>query len=270
MRKIDTLEELKKIQLDILLALHQFCTDNQIKYSLAAGTLIGAVRHKGFIPWDDDIDIYLMREEYNKLISLFPNVYQGNYSLITIERDNNWHRAFGKLCDNRTIEIEESRNQYDGIGLGIDVFPIDAVPDDIQEWKHYEKKRRFLRDFIVMKTIRYSKKRSLEKNFFMILCRFIMWPFSFAFLSRKMNEYAQLHNGKGYSHVYENSLGVYNSEHPWLKIDLDEVMESTFEGHTVKIMRGYDDYLTTVYGDYMKLPPVEKRVTHHGFKAYWK
>ena len=76
MRKIETVEELKKIQLEIFLSFHQFCTEHNIKYSLAAGSLIGAVRHKGFIPWDDDIDVYLTREEYKKLISLYPSVYQ--------------------------------------------------------------------------------------------------------------------------------------------------------------------------------------------------
>ena len=104
----------------------------------------------------------------------------------------------------------------------------------------------------------------------MMVCRLLLFPFSFSSLSRLIDKHAQLHNGKNYKYVYENCLGVYKSKHPWLKSDFDEVIDATFEGHTIKIMKGYDDYLTTVYGDYMKLPPIEKRVTHHAFEAYWK
>lgn len=270
MRKIDSLEELKEIQLNILVALHRFCVEHGIKYSLAAGSLIGAVRHKGFIPWDDDIDIYLMRHEYNKLISLFPNNYEEKYCLLTIERDKNWHRSYGKLCDNRTIEIEETRNKSEGIGIGIDIFPIDDVPDDLTEWMLYEKLRRLLRNMMTLKSLELSKKRSIIKNILVLFSRIVLSPLSFRYLSKIIDNYAQKCNMKGYSHVYENCLGVYNSKHPWLKHDLEEVIDVIFEGHGVKIMQGYDDYLVTIYGDYMQLPPEEKRVTHHAFKAYWK
>lgn len=270
MRAIESNDEIKHIQLDILLAFHQFCMENDLKYSLAAGSLIGAVRHHGFIPWDDDIDVYLMRDDYKRLITLFPDKYQKYFSLVTSERDNNWHRPFGKLYDNRTLEIESTRNKYQEQGMGIDIFPIDEVPDNIDEWLKFEKRRRLLRDISSMKSLLYSNKRSLAKNLLMFVCRLLLSPLSFSYLSKLTDKYAQLHNGKGYKHVYENCPGVYNSKHPWLKDDFEEVIDASFEGHTVKIMRGYDDYLTTVYGDYMKLPPKEKQVSHHDFKAYWK
>lgn len=270
MKRIESIDELKRIQLEILLSFHKFCTDNEIVYSLAAGTLIGAVRHKGFIPWDDDIDIYLTRVEYNKLISVYPQIYDNKYRLITIERDKDWHRASGKLVDNRTIEIEATRNNYTGIGIGIDIFPIDDVPDNYDEWIRYEKKRRFLRNVVGVKSLLYSSKRPLHKNLFMFMCRLALYPFSFKYLSNLQDKYAQLHNGKGYSHVYENCLGVYNSNRPWLKADLDTVIDADFEGYSLKIMQGFDNYLTTVYGDYMKLPPDEKRIPHHSMEAFWK
>lgn len=270
MKKIDTLEELKKVQLSILLSFHQYCSDNDIKYSLAAGTLIGAVRHKGFIPWDDDIDVYLLRPDYNKLVSLFPPTYQGRYCLYTLERDKKWNRAYGRFCDNTTLEFDIARNNYEGIGIGIDVFPIDDVPDDLLDWERFERKRRLIRDVITIKTMALSRKRSFFKNSLVFLSRIITWPFSFPFLTKLMDQYAQQNNGKGYSYVYENCLGVYNSKHPWLKKDLEEVVETCFEGHVVKIMKGYDDYLKTVYGDYMQIPPENKRVSTHTVTAYWK
>lgn len=270
MRKIEKLEELKKIQLDILMSLHGFCMSHNIQYSLAAGTLIGAVRHKGFIPWDDDIDVYMLREEYNKLITLFPKEYEGKYSLLCLETDNNWYRSFGKLVDVRTVEIEKTRNKYKGMGIGIDIFPIDDVPDDDEQWKKYDKKRRFIRDMFTIKTLCYSNKRGLVKNMVIFMGRILLMPFPFSYLSKLMDRYSKKNNGQGYAHVYENSWGVYNSKRPWLKKDLKEVIDAEFEGKIVKIMKGYDDYLTTVYGDYMQLPPEEKRVSHHAFTAYWK
>ena len=270
MRKIESVEELKKIQLDILLSLHQFCSDNIINYSLAAGTLIGAVRHKGFIPWDDDIDVYLLREDYNKLVRSFPDVYNEKYVFVSMERDHAWHRAYGKLYDNRTIDVERSHNEYAKLGVGIDVFPIDDVPDNFEEWIRYEKKRRIYRDMMTIKSLYWSKERSLSKNIITILGRLILSPFSFAFFAKRISDYSQIHNNKGYNHVYENCLGVYNSKNPWLKSDIAEVIEAPFEEQTVFIMKGFDDYLITVYGDYMQLPPVEKRISHHSFIAYWK
>ncbi len=270
MKRIETVEELKKIQLDILLSFHQFCVENDIKYSLAAGSLIGAVRHKGFIPWDDDIDVYLMRDQYNELIAKYPKIYQGHYSLVTMERDNQWHRSFGKLCDTRTVEVEDVRNKYPEIGIGIDVFPIDDAPDKMGDWLSFDKKRRFWRDMMTLKSMTYSAKRSWAKNAFMYITRVLLTPFSFSYLAKRMDKQAQSCNGKGYCHVYESCLGVYNSKHPWKKTDLQEVIEAPFEGHTIHIMKGYDDYLKTVYGDYMKLPPEGKRVSTHTITAWWK
>lgn len=270
MRKIESLEELKKIQLSILLSFHQFCIDNNINYSLAAGTLIGAIRHKGFIPWDDDIDVYLLREDYNRLVSSFPVVYNDTYVFVSMERDAAWHRSYGKLYDNRTIDVEHTRNGYEKLGVGIDVFPIDDVPDNFEEWLSYEKKRRIYRDLMTLKSLTWSKERTLTKNIITIIGRLLLSPFSFAYFAKRMSDYSQIHNNKGYRHVYENCLGVYNSKRPWLKSDMMMVIDASFEDQTVHIMNGYDDYLTTVYGDYMKLPPKEKRLSHHSFTAFWK
>ena len=270
MKRIESIEELKEIQLDLLLALHQFCCEHGINYSLAAGSLIGAVRHKGFIPWDDDIDVYLLREDYNKLIDLCPPVLEDKYVLLSRELDKKWHRAYAKFYDNRTIMVESTRNKYEGMGVGIDVFPIDDVPDDQREWKKYNKKRIFIRNVAAIKSLAFSKKRNPLKSVFSLLGQLMLAPISFETIAEIMDKYSQKNNGKGYGHVYENCLGVYNSEYAWLKEDLKEVIDVSFEGHQVKMMAGYDDYLTKVYGDYMTLPSKEKRVTHHMFEAYWK
>lgn len=270
MRIIDTIEELKTIQLDVLLAFHQFCIDNNLKYSLAAGSLIGAVRHKGFIPWDDDIDVYMLREDYDKLNSIFPSNYKSMYEFVSMKRDCNWHRAYGVLFNKRTIKREFIIDPYSDMGIGIDIFPIDDVPDKFSEWKRYNKLRIFLRDIFTMKNLVVSNTRSIWKNTLIILSKVFLFPITYKFLAKIMNKYSQIHNGKGFLHVYENCLGVYNVKSPWLKKSFDNVIDAEFEGHKVKIMEGYDDYLSCVYGDYMQLPPEEKRITHHAFEAYWK
>ena len=111
------------------------------------------------------IDVHLTREEYKKLISLYPSVYQEKYVLLTMERDAKWHRSYGKRYDNRTIEVEELA----GIiilrqGIGIDVFPIDEVPDDQAEWGSDMKKRRLLRDMMTLKSMPYSSQTFIRKE----------------------------------------------------------------------------------------------------------
>ena len=159
---------------------------------------------------------------------------------------------------------------YEKLGVGIDVFPVDDVSDDHDEWIRYERIRRFLRDVKSIKNMKISSKRSIIKNAIVLIGNIVMFPFSFAYLTNKLDNYAQKHNGKGYHNVFENCLGAYNTKRPWLKKDMENVIEATFEGHNVCIMQGYDEYLSCVYGDYMQLPPEEKRVTHHSFTAYWK
>jgi len=101
------IEALKKVELDILSFIHDFCEKNDIKYSLCGGTLLGAVRHKGFIPWDDDIDIFMLRDQYEKFISLMENNDDDTFKLITYKNSKNYNLLFAKVVDKRTILIED-------------------------------------------------------------------------------------------------------------------------------------------------------------------
>ena len=111
-----TREELKHIQLDILQSVDAFCRANGIRYSLACGTMLGAIRHRGYIPWDDDIDIYLLREDYNRLMAEFPPVYDGRVQLVSLERNPGWDMSFAKAYDNRTLYCEYA---HPSEGLGV-------------------------------------------------------------------------------------------------------------------------------------------------------
>ena len=269
MKPISTVEEFKQIQIDILLTVDKFCNEHNIKYSLACGTLLGAIRHKGFIPWDDDIDIYLLREDYNKLITAFPSLLGGKYSLNSLERNPLWNRPYAKAFDTRTIEVEAVKSNIPNMGVGIDVFPIDEVPDNETEWKHYEKRRLFLLNCYTLKTLTWRKGRSLAKNIFALCSSVLLFPWSFRKLAEIIDIYCQIHNNKGYHHLAENCLG-WPGQHSFKKQDMEQVVDIPFEQYTFKAMTGYDDYLTSTYGDYMQLPPKEKQVSHHVFEAYWK
>lgn len=268
MKQIDSVDELKSIQLNILLKVHQFCVENNIKYSLADGTLLGAVRHKGYIPWDDDIDICMCRDDYKRFIKEFPDVYQDEVSVVSMERDAQWAYPFAKAYDVRTVLKEETTNNRPEIGVNIDVFPLDDVPSG-NDFVKYNMRRKKMFLFFRTKALKWRKGRGLKKNLSMFLIKLLLCPFTFRRLSGIMNRYGQKYNEKGCSWLFECCLGMINKG-PFPKHAFNDTIDMSFEGHLLKVMKGYHDCLTSSYGNYMQMPPEEKRVTHHAFKAHWR
>lgn len=267
MRKIDQ-QELLGIQLSILQAVDNFCDKNGIRYSIACGTLLGAIRHGGYIPWDDDIDIYMLREDYNRFEQLFPHCYEGHLELGSLQRDKTWCLPFAKIYDTRTLVIEK-RSKSKTPGVNIDVFPIDDVPDDEQAWNYYNSQRRKNVKALHHSLLSFSRMNSFVKN-----CGVIFYSIRYLFISsRKLAEkcdaYAQVNNDKGYKRVFETSLGMSVNK-PFLKSTFDELTDVKFENKNFKAFLRYDEYLTCTYGDYMTPPPVEKRISEHTIEAYWK
>lgn len=263
-----SIEELKVLQMDVLQAIDQFCQEHSIVYSMACGTLLGAVRHKGYIPWDDDIDIYLLREDYNKLIKSFPKCYQGNYELISLERDEKWDHPYAKAFDNRTI-FKENANTSTLIGVNIDIYPIDDVPDDEKEWIKYNKRRRIYQRLNEVKFIRLSRSRSFMKNMILALLKILLCWLSKRQFAMFLNKYAQKYNHKDYSSAFECVQGLLQ-KHKFSKSLFDSVVKLPFEDRMFLGFKDYDAYLSNGYGNYMQLPPEEKRITHHNFEAWWK
>lgn len=268
MKEIE-LEELKQIQMNVMDAIHEFCIEHGIKYSLAAGTLIGAIRHKGYIPWDDDIDIYLLREDYNRLIQEFPEVYNNHYQLISLERDPKWDFPYAKAYDNRTI-FKENALVNVTIGVNIDIFPIDNIPDDEKEWRKYEKWRKKVVMFSQMQRSKmYNAKRRLGVNLIFLITHFI----SYFITRRKVAEYishiSQKFNKVDTQYVFENVFAAYLRRR--LRRDIfAKYIDVPFEDRIYRAFEKYDEYLRMVYGDYMQLPPLEGRITHHSYKAFHK
>ena len=149
--------EAKQILLELMDDIHQFCIENKIKYSLAFGTLIGAIRHKGFIPWDDDIDIYLMREDYDR----FRKSYAPRKEYIKLndpETDEDYHRTFLKVEDTRTVVHEVAALKY--VGIAIDIFPVDNLFDDLDRSRRLCREVGFLRKLHMVKTLTIKNSAS--------------------------------------------------------------------------------------------------------------
>ena len=269
MRKIE-IEELKQLQCQVLQALHNYTVANGLKYSLACGTLLGSIRHNGYIPWDDDIDIYMPREDYDKLIKEFPDVYGGYYKLISFERSRKWCRPYANLYDDRTCFKELKSSNEEQIGVKIDIFPVDSVPDGEKEWLRFNRIRRMLIYLHSAKFVTFRKdNQSIAAKVCLALLKMLLLPFSTYSVVKMVDSYIRKYNDVGTRRLFETSCGMIQKR-PFDKADFDDVELHIFEDYEFYIMKGYHDCLTNGFGDYMKLPPVEKRISHHYYEAYWK
>lgn len=261
------LEERKAIQLEILSAVDKFCKENSINYSLGYGTLLGAVRHKGFIPWDDDIDLVMLREDYEKFERDFPNEYLGKYVFLSTNKYPNWHLPFGKLADNRTL-IQERKAQTIPHGINIDIFPLDDVPEDEETFLRFKKKMQFLMACHRIKIFKITKESSLRNRMLGRLLKFVLLPVSQSSLLRNIIKLSKSYNGKEHSRVYYNpSIDKSKSLKKALFSNYSSVV---FEEQEFLSIQDTHSYLVAMYGkNYMTPPPEEKRGTLHTSDAYW-
>ena len=258
MRELN-IDEIRSIQLEILKKVSEYCDDNNLRYSLAYGTLIGAIRHKGYIPWDDDIDIVMPRPDYERFIKSF-NTYATDYKVHVTELNSNFIYTFAKVSYNKSILIEDIEVRYE-IGINIDVFPIDGVPSIDNPTM---KKQNFYRNLASFKTIKINSDRNIIKNIVLILGKILL----------KRINLKMIDNSKKYSFENEeyccNISTGFTEDKAIPKRYLEDFIDCFFENQKFKASKFYDEWLKSYYGDYMKLPPREKQVSHHRYKAYMK
>ena len=255
-------EELKAVQLGILNTVADYCKKHNITYYLAYGTLIGAIRHNGFIPWDDDIDIVMPRPDYEKFIRSFNNDFS-TIQVVSIHSDPNYGFPFAKVHDTRTC-LNETKYKQDIFGVFIDVFPIDSVKSKYQIYII-----RLLNKFVHTKKANYSQ-RSLSKKIINFIGKIVLLPFSTHNILKTIDSYSQKHSYG--STPYAGSIcDTVVGERAMIDIEVfKEAIQHEFEGKYYNIPIGYDKWLRRIYGDYMQLPPIEKRKTDHVFIAWWK
>lgn len=265
--KAISVEESKKIQLDILQSVHDFCKRSNISYSISGGTLIGAIRHRGFIPWDDDIDIALTRAEYEKFISSYKDE-TGIYKLHCLENDPNYCYPYAKVEDTRTFLDEDVAGPK--MGIAIDIFPVEDMLHSREESEKLMKRMINYQMLYKAKLIKPSVRNSFAKRCGIYILKMLLFPVSLRYLAQKLSEKAKQY-GKPSSTFIGCSVSGYGIKeiiHRWV---FDEFVELPFEDRSFSAFSHYHEYLKSLYGDYMQLPPEDKRHSPHTLKGiYWK
>lgn len=265
MREV-TFEESRKILLSIMDDIDSFCRKNGIQYSITSGTLIGAIRHKGFIPWDDDLDIMMERKEYDKFVSTYKS---DKYQLLSVNTNSDWADLYFRVVDNRTTIKWKNCSGYFH-GLWVACLPFDHIPSDYKQLKRLKKKADFYFKFYwKIKKTTWVEGGGLIINLIKFVLRGIFKILPATMVGVKMENVI-----RKYSKLPSTEWGSVSWW--WNRIlkfpanTFDGYCDVEFEGRQYMAIKNHDSYLRQVYGNYMQLPPEKDRVPQHGYIAYWK
>lgn len=253
-----SLDEIHSVQLDILSFLDEFCKKYNLRYYLAYGTLLGAVRHKGFIPWDDDVDVFMPRDDYEKLIELLNDDI---YKIASVKTTKGFFYPFVKLYDSRTVLDEKMLTGY-LIGVNIDIFPLDNIPSN----KHIRRKLisriDFYKKILFGKLFWLNRISPLKRAVYRITASLFSGKKVVAKISKIATRYRQ-DNTEFLKDI------VWDSTEPFMKTEyFKDTVQLSFCDRLFTAPKEYDKILRETYGDYSKLPPEENRVAPHHFEAW--
>lgn len=262
------IDEIRHIQLNILASIDEFCDHNKMSYFLTGGTLIGAVRHKGYIPWDDDIDINMPRKDFNQFINEFNKNRNDNLKVIYYTIDNNFPFTFAKVIDSNTLLVENIDSDF-SLGVNIDVFPLENLDNDINKVSKLSNKISFYRNLLAIKTVKQSSNRKFYKRFILFLGKKLLYYCSIKYIINKISVLSQRYiDNENSRYVSVLSVFTYGKGEIIERKEYSNYIKLDFEGKKYRAPIGYDKVLRNLYGDYMRLPPKENQVTHHNYKAY--
>lgn len=262
-----SLDELKEIELETLKMFRAFCAEHNIRYFLAFGTLLGAIRYKKFIPWDDDVDLLIPREDYDRLLTLFQD--NEKYRLYSFEKNQDYHFPFAKLCDMTTRKVEtDYPNAKVELGVEIDLFPLDHFDNDLEVAKR--EARRIRKRMCYLGYTKVDKLRTKNP------LKFAVWSLILAYHKllgaghyiKKIIKECRKEEQQGSAYMGAKVWCIWGERGIIPAEVFSEVIEIEFEGEKFFAPKDYDTYLTCMYGDYLPEPPPEKRKSHHTFKAY--
>ncbi len=242
--------------LKILLAFDKMCREQGLRYCIMAGTLIGAVRHKGFIPWDDDMDVGMPRPDYEKFIAHCKEWLPAPYEFVCGENDPNYPLPFGKIQDSSTTLIERRHLSYLG-GIYVDVFPLDAVPSNplARRW-HYAQYQFYKQALYLVHRDPYKHGHGPSSWIPLLTRKLFTMEGLQRSIRRLLNKYD--YDRCSLAADYTDGLrGVMSKEINGVYAPYE------FEGETVIGIKRYDDYLTQMYGDYMQIPQGDHRRQHN-------
>ena len=252
---------------------HAFCKEHEIKYSLGYGSLIGAIRHKGFIPWDDDMDVVMMREDFDRFCNIF--VDSEDYKLFSYNRGNTYS-AVARLCDMRKTFVKTGSPLFtEDTGLWIDIFPFDSVD---QDKACFEKRKAIIIKANEDVGLCRWQMREFSIKEIVHLRTFYYWMKNVRKARQNINILVKNQNDLCVSFASEDSpmmsmlaFPVYIDRDFSPKNVFENVVQVPFEKESFMIMEGYDEWLKIIYGDYMTPPPLEKQVRGHSLhKYFWK
>ncbi|MCL2375371.1 MAG: LicD family protein [Firmicutes bacterium] len=261
-------EKLKQCQLQMLDAVVDICEKHNLTYVLLGGTCLGAVRHKGYIPWDDDIDIGLPRDDYDKLVKIANEVLPENMFFQTFENEKEYPLLFAKVRLNDTYFHQEIVSQLEmHHGIYIDIFPLDGCGDLLNKAKKHLQKIRFYRRIVGGKILAKQNQSTLSKYKIKMFLAKIATPFFSASRAYKKAQKSFYKYTFKESSYIGNILGAWGEKEIAKKeVMFGENMQTTqieFEGKIYNAPYDTHAYLISLYGDYMTPPPPEKRISHH-------
>lgn len=253
-----TAKEIKQHEVQMLLRFAKFCEEHNIAWSLSGGSLLGAIRHKGFIPWDDDIDLCLSRPNYEYLVE---NFRDDKLKLIAFERDN-FLFPFARIIDEHT-EIEAEYSQEVNKHLWLDIFPVDGLPQDKKIVKEIYSKCNFYRRMLMVIDARLGTGRTAFHKY----AKYVLKPLASFIgtgrLVKKIESIAKKIPYESAEYVGAITWGLYGVGECMLKSEFEKHVMVDFEGYKFPAFSCWDSYLRGLYGNYMKLPPLEKRICHN-------
>lgn len=253
-----SLKERKELSLEILQYIKKVCEDNCIHYYLAYGTLLGSVRHRGFIPWDDDIDIWVPFDEYRSLMNILSN--SKRYELLDFTSGDKWKGYFSKLSDPSTTIVDNSNNCSIKRGVSVDIFPLynyDRSSLKSSKMNKYVGKLKMISNY-------YNKQyASFAKRLYCRTMLLFFWDYN-----KIIRELFALNDKLSSSNSLACLGSIYNSKDRYDKEWFNSFKEMPFENCFFVVPNNYESVLTKLYGDYNQLPPVNLRVSNHNVKAY--
>ncbi len=264
-KEID-LKDIKILMLEMLDEIDEFCRNLDIKYFLVGGSLLGAIRHNGFIPWDDDIDIGMPRKDYEKFIQTFTSE-TGVTKIVGFNNTKNYIWPFAKAIHTKTILIEKGCEKCP-IGVYIDIFPIDKIEGTYEDACKRVAKVQKYKKLLTLKHLSISKKRSFLKNLVIFFGKGLNIV-SDKYLIKKINNIISIDRDSQNTEYMCNFVGAWGGKEIMPAECFSETDRRSFENREYNILKNYDEYLKILYGDYMTVPPLDKQISHHSYSAYW-
>ena len=268
MENFDYLPKLHNCQLIIAREIKRICDENNIKYFIIAGTLLGAVRHGGFIPWDDDMDIGMLRKDYEKFLEIAKKDLGDDFFLQTPETDKSYGLNFAKILLKGTVLMEESTASNNAKkGIFVDIFPFDVAPLSEADRESHNKKTYFYRRLLLAKrNYNIAGKKEYVKRIVYFILKIMSVFFSHDGLVKKLDSEITRYNNQKTDDIV-NIGGAYGYKKETIKADwVRETVEIPFEDMTISAPIEYIKYLETFYGDYMTPPPEDKRYNRHSVR----